>query len=132
MEKRYILDFDGHWDESELQALPEYPGIYGVFVSSFGLLIDRVIYIGRAANINERFKSHHDWDSWREELGDNDRLMINAAKLEAGPDQIRVEAALIYKLQPTCNNTGKANFQFSSTRIATLGKNDAMCDDFIV
>ena len=132
MTKTYTLEFLGYFQLSQIKKLANCPGIYGVYVCENGK-IKELIYIGRAKDIGHRFTSgHHDLSDWQDDLVDDEELRFNVASVEGKLDRKRVEAAMIYKHKPDCNDYGKDDFDYPETTIETLGKNSKMRKEFTV
>ena len=135
--RSYVLVFRGYNRESNIQSLPAYSGIYGVYACSYNrnsrkVRIRKLIYIGEAEKLNERISPNHEnWDNWEKELETGEVFCFNYAKLSS-PEATRkrVEAAMIYEHQPVCNKKGRKSFKHRDTKIKTSGKNKFMCDSF--
>ena len=54
----YGYDFEGPYNSPD--QVPEYPGVYTVWCSSGGILLD----VGQAENVQERLKYHDRKDCW--------------------------------------------------------------------
>jgi hypothetical protein len=133
--KTIKLDFDGYYEEEELPPLKhDCAGVYVVYVGYPVLKeqckLRKLLYIGRSGDLTERpSPSHHKYDSWRRRLKDGEILLFSYADTE---DEKRAEAALIYRFQPVCNNTGKDGLHYPETIIETSGANDDLEGFFTV
>jgi hypothetical protein len=118
------LDFDGYYDEEELPPLNhDCAGIYVVYagraISDEQCDLHKLLYIGRSSDLTDRpSPSHHKYNSWRKHLKEGEILLFSFADTD---DEKRAEAALIYQIQPVCNDTGKEGFHHPETTIETSG-----------
>jgi hypothetical protein len=133
--KTIKLDFDGYYDEDELPPLAhDCAGVYvvykGLAISEKQCKLHKLLYIGRSGDLTGRpSPSHHKYSSWRRRLKDGEVLFFSFANTD---DEKRAEAALIYRIQPICNDTGKDGFHHPETTIETSGANDRMESSFTV
>jgi excinuclease UvrABC nuclease subunit len=126
MAKTIKLEFDGYYRE---EGLPppghDCAGIYvvyaGKYISEGTCELREVLYIGRSGDVDERPSSkHHKYKSWHEQLEKNEILYFSFANTD---DEKRAEAALIYKIKPICNDTGKNGFHYPETTITKSERN---------
>lgn len=101
----------------------EYPGIYFVFVGKPRGEGD-FLYIGKTQNtIRERIDIHIHQDEkkmkcWKRAAnGELSNLYFASCRVEVEDDRKRIEAALIYKLQPMCNDDHRKKYNFKSVSI---------------
>lgn len=133
----YQLGFDGYWREPNASGLPAKSGIYGVYAcvhnqSANTVTLNRLLYIGEAANVQGRVANHERLPDWRRHLKTGEILCFNAALI--GPDAARrrAEAAMIFKHKPPCNTEYADNFPFDTTTVTTSGRNALMHPTFTV
>jgi len=133
----YDLKFDGYWVSGNEYYLPNYSGIYCVYscrnnVSDGTVSLIRLLYIGRAENINERHKNHEKKMVWKSCLNAGETLCYSCAALPK-KSLVICESALIYKHHPLpCNETGDKAFWHDKTHIKTSGCNRFLEPDFTV
>jgi hypothetical protein len=133
--KKLKLEFDGYYREEGLPPLDhDCAGVYVVYAgkrtSKGHCELRNILYIGRSGDVDERPSSkHHKYRSWHGQLEENEILYFSFANTD---DEKRAEAALIYKIQPVCNDSGKKGFHYSATTITTSGKNTDLEKPFTV
>lgn len=137
MERSYTLNFDGYWREPNVGGLPAQSGIYGVYAATFNqqagtVTLNRLIYIGESADVRARVANHEKWPLWKRQLRAGEIVCLNAATISGEADRLRVEAAMIYKHKPICNDEYTSNFPFDTTTVTTTGKNALMETYFTV
>jgi hypothetical protein len=136
MVKTIELKFDGFYREGELSTIKnhECAGVYVVYVGHHNpngsIELQCILYIGRSTNvINRPSPSHHKYDEWHTHLGENDLLYFSFADTD---DEELAEAALIYKIKPVCNDTGKDGFHHQETTIKNSGETGLLGESFTV
>ena len=133
----YDLRFDGYWVSGDEHLLPNYSGIYCVYsckdnFSNKTVSLTRLLYIGRAENINERHKCHEKIALWKSCLNIGETLCYSCAALPK-KSLVICESALICAHQPLpCNETGDKAFWHDKTHIKTSGCNRFLKPDFNV
>jgi hypothetical protein len=135
--KAYALAFDGYWRAPNVSGLPTKSGIYGVYACVHNtqektVSIKRLLYLGEAANMQERVSGHERWPDWRQRLNTDEELCFNAALISGESDRQRAEAAMIFKHKPPCNTTYVDAFPFDATTVTTSGNNALMQASFTV
>jgi excinuclease UvrABC nuclease subunit len=133
----YSLVFDGYWLESKAGGLPAKSGIYGVYATTYNstagtVSLNRLIYIGEAADVRARVSSHDRWTDWKRQLKQGEVLSFNAALISPEAARQRAEAAMIFKHKPPCNTEYVENFPFDTTTVTTAEKNALMHNAFTV
>ena len=133
----YTLAFDGYWREPNISGLPAKSGIYGVYACTFNTLektvsLNRLLYIGEAADVQARIAAHERWPDWKRQLKQGELLCLTAALISPDGARQRAEAAMIFKHKPPCNTEYVDNFPFDTTTVATSGKNAKMQTSFTV
>ena len=124
--RRYNLHFEGSLLDEYRSNLPTYSGIYLVYRGTLStdrksLICAEIIYIGQAEDIRRRLSAHNKRTEFFEKLQKGEVLFYSYAKVEQ--DNLdRVENALIYKCQPTLNETGRDSFPYPSTVIDSDGQ----------
>lgn len=137
-EKSYDLEFDGYWRAPNIAGLlPEHSGIYCVYACIHHpdrntVSLNRLLYIGEAANVRERVTGHEKWNVWRRELRSGEELCFNDALISPAADRQRAEAAMIYRHKPPCNTDFVDSFPYDKTTISTSGRNALLESYFTV
>jgi hypothetical protein len=126
--KTYTLEFGGYWLQSAISGMPSGSGIYGVYACTHDVyqnrvLLQRLLYIGEAADIRGRIANHDKWSEWQRQLRIGEVLCLNAALIAGQSDRQRAEAAVIFKHKPPCNTEYRNSFPFDTTTVATGGCN---------
>ena len=129
--------FRGYWREPNASGLPAKSGIYGVYASVHNQLantvtLNRLLYIGEAADVQDRVANHEGWADWRRQLKQGEVLCVNGALISPDAARQRAEAAMIFKHKPPCNTEYVDNFPFDATTVATSGKSALMYATFTV
>lgn len=131
------LDFKGYRLEQSKNGIEDYSGIYCVYSCKYSetddtVNIRKLLYIGKAKNLNERINGHERLESWERYLNPGETLCYSRAKIGDQQDRARAEAALIYKHKPPCNDDYTDSFPFPDTRIELTGKTAELVDTFTV
>ena len=134
--KTISLTFDGYWREPNIGGIPKQSGIYVVYECSYDaqqktVSLLKVIYIGEAADVNDRVTNHEKWPQWRKHCGASNEICFSFAPV-ASPDRQRGEAALIYKHKPPVNDEYKDKFPFDETTVSLTGKTKLLTTSFTV
>ena len=129
-EQSYTLNFKGYWRESHIASIPFEGGIYCVYACSFNektktVIINKLIYVGEADDVNQRIKNHEKWHNWRKELDFEEELCFSYAHLESA-NREHVEAALIFKHKPPINDDYKDSFPFDKSIILISGATELL------
>ena len=127
---RYVLEFDGYWPLG-MTGVADYPGIYcvhTVWETQFETT-SRLLYIGKAQNIEMRASSRERDSSFIRNAGKGD-LYFSACRVIDTKVLQRAEAALIYQHQPPCNIKLKRRFLHGPITIITTGKNANLMSGF--
>ncbi len=127
----YVLNFKGYWREPNIGGMPSSSGIYGVYACTYhpyakSVSLQRLLYIGEAANVHDRIVNHEKWIEWRRQLNSGEVLSLNAALISGQSDRCRVEAAMIFTHRPPCNTEYRDCFPFDMTSISTTGSNELL------
>jgi excinuclease UvrABC nuclease subunit len=135
--KSYALEFNGYWLEKNISGMPAKSGIYGVYACTHDagqntVALNRLLYIGEAADVQGRVANHDRWSGWKRQLKLGEVLCLNAALIAPEAARQRAEAAMIFKHKPPCNTEYVDNFPFDTTAITTSGKNALMHASFTV
>jgi len=117
--------------DKDRMFLPEYAGIYFVFVGSvehfhdetFKMKAPRLIYIGQAKNINSRHNAdngspaHEHYEDFDNERGNGEEIAYAFAPVGNLFDRLLIESSLIYQFKPCINIKDKYKFTHRPTRI---------------
>ena len=92
-------------------------------MSRFTISLKKIIYIGKADNLNERINGHEKWDIWRKYLESKESICFCYTFVGKNHNE-RVEAALINSNQPPVNTEYKKAFPFDKTEVSCNGKHE--------
>jgi hypothetical protein len=131
MTMNYAINFTGYWREPNVGGMPSSSGIYGVYACTYtaysnSVSLQRLLYIGEAADIHARIANHEGWGEWRRQVGSGEVLCVSAALISGQANRQHAEAALIFTHKPPCNTEYKDNFPFDTVTISTTGSNALM------
>jgi hypothetical protein len=135
MAKTIELIFDGYYGEEQLP--PRGHDCAGIYIVYAGRPLSkaipeswRLLYIGRSKDLAGRpGPLHHKYKDWRSRLGNDELLYFSFADTD---DEEHAEAALIYGMQPVCNDTGKDGFHYPETVIKISGQKAKLKECFTV
>ncbi len=137
-EKTYDLNFKGYCREVNWKGSPAISGVYCVYACRFdarakSVSIRQLLYIGESDGIARRVPEHPKKrrDVWARRLRSGEELCVSRAKFESA-DRERVEAALIYRHKPPCNDEYVNCFPFDETTVATIGDTAKLRGEFTV
>jgi len=124
-EKIFNQEFKGYWLQKNVLELPNHSGVYIVQAYIYNKEKDnvsliRLIYIGKADNINDRVNNHEKLVDWKKELKQGEELCYSCTNVSTDYNE-RVEAALINSNQPIVNVEYKNSFPFDTTVINSNG-----------
>lgn len=136
MAKTISLGFDGYWREVNKGGVPDKSGVYLVYVCKYNesertVTLNKLIYIGEAADARERIEKHEKWSEWREHVPKGSEICLSFAPVSS-PDRERAEAALVYHHKPPCNDEYKDEFPFEDTTVKSSGRCTLLSEDITV
>lgn len=108
----YKLNFEGFWDVRRKQRIPNYKGIYAVFIADYQkdsplVKFLKVLYIGCSENINQTINKKENILTWSKELDDKEQLLFSATCFNNEAHLDSVTSQLIYINQPLLNEKTK-------------------------
>ena len=134
MVRKIHLDFRGYWREPNIDGLPTWSGIYGVYTCLHGsdstVKLNRLIYIGESSNVSRRVAKHEGWQNWKKHMRVGEEICFNTAHIVPTADRECAEAAMIYKHKPICNSEYKYDFPFDDVIVNTSRMNALMESHF--
>lgn len=135
MAKSYSLVFTGYYLDTS--GLPAKSGIYCVYACtkdpiSANVSIRKLVYIGEAANVQDRVDGHERRQDWARELQRGEVFCFSAALIAPESDRQRAEAAMIHHHKPPCNVEHVRAFRYDRTTISTSGQNARLDPCFTV
>ena len=135
MAKSYSLLFTGYYLETS--SLPTQSGIYCVYActevpASRSVSVRKLLYIGEAANVQNRVDGHERRQDWARGLQRGEVLCFSAALIAPESDRQRAEAAMIHHHKPPCNVEYVWSFPYDQTTISTSGQNAGLTSHFTV
>lgn len=124
--KTFNQNFGGYWRKINSDSLPKKSGVYIVQsciynVKEDTVTLNKLIYIGKADNINERVNNHEKLEDWKKQLKTGEELCFSCTEISTLYNE-RVEAALINANQPTVNVEYKNSFPYDRTNVNSSGK----------
>ncbi|PKP20333.1 MAG: hypothetical protein CVU05_09355 [Bacteroidetes bacterium HGW-Bacteroidetes-21] len=127
--------FDGYWREPNKSGLPKSSGVYCVYecthnTSEKTVSIHKLIYIGEAADVNQRVATHDRLEDWKKHVRQGNELCYSFTPVDSYYRE-RVEAAFIFRHKPPENTEYVKNFPFDKTIVKSTGK-IALIDEFFV
>lgn len=132
---KYNLVFEGYWLEGDENSLPVKSGVYCVytcFCNTNGTVrLNRLLYVGKATNLRARHENHEKKTFWKSFCAVGEHVCYSVAGVSEGSLPI-VEAALIYKHQPPCNDQLRDSFPHEKTQVLTSGCSALLYRDFVV
>jgi excinuclease UvrABC nuclease subunit len=130
MTATYALEFNGHFREHNISWMPSGSGIYVVYACTDRpyqtVSLERLLYIGEAANVRDRVANHEKRSEWKQQLQRGEALCFNAALIAGESDRRQAEAAMIFSHKPPCNTEYRDHFPFDTTAISVTGSSDLM------
>ena len=130
----YALKFEGYWSEEIIKNIPNKSGVYCAYACNNNpetVRIRSLIYIGEAANVNDRIVKHEKWPKWRKHLKKGEEICFNFASVQS-TDRDRVEAALVFQHKPPENTDYVDTFPFDETELTTSDHNKLLTARFTV
>lgn len=125
MTRKYELEFDKY---TEVDFVKDYykekSGIYFVYFGKVSedksyFYQEKLFYIGKTENSTERFYNHEKVNEWKQKAKGKDIYVKFAVAEEK--ELLRIEAALIYEIQPDGNEMCKKSFNYDSTEVEIKG-----------
>ena len=116
--KRFNLNFDGYYSDSNRVGLPNKSGIYLVFTGkplpSNKVDLGSLIYIGKAIDLRERLTTHDKYEEFLAKCNEGDILfysytLVNATDLDV------VENALVFNTKLELNEKLKYHYNHSDS-----------------
>jgi excinuclease UvrABC nuclease subunit len=93
--------------------------------------LNRLLYIGEAANVGERIRNHGRRPDWTKKLRAGEVLCFSIGRVESTVRE-RAEAALIFKHKPPLNTSCTAEFNYDRTTMSLSGRCALLVTDFTV
>lgn len=120
--KTYNLNYEGYFVDKD--DLPHYAGLYSVYTGIYNTETDEVmlrelIYIGEAEDIYARHHPHNKQAEFDAELRRGEILIYATA--HHAEDRVRIQDALIYRVQPKLNTQATKSFNHPDTIINVKG-----------
>lgn len=121
----YTLVFKGYKLEGRESTFEHESGIYCVYSCVYKaeqntVILNELLYIGKADDFFERHKNHEGKPTWRAKLKSGEMLCYTRAPLAKASLTI-CESALIFHYKPICNDTSDVNFHHDTTKISMSG-----------
>lgn len=125
------LTVGGYWREPNVGGVPAQSGIYCVYTCTHNpddtVALKKLVYIGEAANVQDRIQYHEKWEDWRRHLRAGEQLCFTFAPITNSRE--RGEAAMIHHHKPAENVEYRHSFPFDTTTMSLSGQT-ALLDTF--
>lgn len=132
------ISVDEAYLDKDRNDLPDYPGIYFVFVGkveqistdTFQVDNPELIYIGQAKDINARHNKdngdpkHEHYPDFLKYKGEDKEIIYAVTPIKDFGNRRLIESALIFEFQPHINIADKYSFHHRKTRISISSKID--------
>lgn len=136
-EENFNIITEGYWREKNCQYIPNYNGIYFVYLAAYEEKDDTIhpqtlVYIGQAAKVREaidgRIATDNPWLQFRKE---NYEFCFSTACIPK-PNTERVLSAFVYRYKPPANTDYVTYFTYEPTTITVTGKTALLESQFTV
>lgn len=122
----FNLTFKGYWRDCNRHRIPHVSGVYIVYNCTYNatedtVLLNKILYIGKSVDINERLASHTNRDSFLKACGSENNLCYSFAEVNES-DLDLVENALIYAQQPPLNDVLKDKYNYPESEFHIEGR----------
>ena len=136
MTKIFNQTIGGFYRDVNKDGLPAVSGVYFVYTCSYDandktVALNKLIYIGKAEDINARIGGHEKYDEWRGYLKSGETLCYAYTDV-CDANCERVEAAYIYRHCPPVNSSCTKSFNYYPTRVISTGRIGKLNSDFTV
>lgn len=132
---KFVLEFDGYWNENEGGDLPAEAGIYCAFAGWHDYqhaktYPNRLLLISDCSNVRQTIKEHAHLDDLKIFLKEDEKLIYSFSPLVFGRHQ--AAAAMVFAHKPIANPRFKHSFPFEPTQIHLKGRTWMMQPCFTV
>ena len=109
------VKFNGYYSEEDINCMPSSSGVYVVYRGKptnpreFDPI--KIIYIGKAANLQQRIKNHDKYDNFKRALYNGEELYFSCALVSGVAELDAIENALICSQSPALNEVLVDNFK---------------------
>lgn len=127
----YSLLFQGYYRDEIRRLFPSSAGIYCVYRGVYNpqsrcITLMELLYIGETNNLHQRHNEHDRRTDFLEQLEHGEILVYTYAPFNGGEnDRRRLEAALVYEMQPPLNEKLVNGFNYPPTEIILSGEKHA-------
>lgn len=100
----------------------DYQGVYFIYAKK-PMGVPKLLYIGETGDpimhrISEHMRDKKKFECWSQEVDCiNSNLYFASCEVKMDCERKKIEAALIYELQPPCNKNHRKNYDFESVSI---------------
>jgi hypothetical protein len=133
----YNIIIEGYWREMNRQFIPNYTGIFFVYLACYDNTTDiitpvKLVFIGHAVKVREQIQHHILTDNpWHPFSEAGHEFCFSAAYLSE-LDMERVVSAFIYYFKPPANSQYVDFFTYDPTTITASGKTALLKSHFTV
>lgn len=123
---KYNVTFKGYRRDVNKGGLPSYGGVYIVYCCTFNeeeetVKLRKLIYIGKAININDRINNHDKYNDFKKQLKQGEQLCYAYASVS--PDERSVvENGLIFMQKPELNDDLTEHFNYADSEFNIDGR----------
>lgn len=128
----FKIEIQGYYRDESREKFPDFCGIYFVYRGTFiphlkSVTLSELLYIGEAEDINKRLVNHEKRNDFLSKLQRDENLFYSFADTNflSENERLRVEAALIYELQPPLNIKSMVPFEYDHTIVRVTGNSHA-------
>ncbi len=133
----YVLNIEGYFRDAIRDRFPDEAGIYFVYRGTLDPVrrwatLKELLYIGETDDMHIRHNDHDRRGDFLDKLSQGEMLFYTYALTDyVERDRMRIEAALIYELQPPLNTQSTVTFNYPPTRIEIKGDRHAFVPSII-
>ena len=124
--KTIAVAFKGYWRDDNKRGLPDKPGIYCVFESTYNvelksIAIRRLVFIGEADDVKSAVTNHPNYRDWLKHRRVGNELCYSYGAMDK-TDRLQAVAAIVFENKPLENKKYINIFPFDPTTMALSGK----------
>lgn len=135
VQREFILEFKGYYSLKIPHLIDDVPGIYCIFDcdcdSNIKCVPRSLLYIGKAADIQQRIVNHERKSDW-DEAYKSGQPYLALAVIKNRIDREICEAVMIFKNKPRLNERSTKKCPYNGTAIQVTGCTECLCTCFSV
>ena len=127
----YSLLFQGYYRDEFRKLFPNSSGIYCVYRGIYNsqtrfVTLMELLYIGETENLHQRHNEHDRRTDFLNQLREGEILIYTYALFDGSEyDRKRLEATMVYEIQPLLNTRQTNGFNYPPTEIILSGEKHA-------